>query len=103
MPGLSSSRSLPCRIASTASGARSQQIAAEAISAMLASSMTARLSATRFACGKALRELGGEIVLDRVEGDELGAGAQQAVHLPVDMVVVQPNGREAQGAHGKSP
>ena len=51
MPGLSDMKSLPCRIASMPSGARSAGMAALTIMAMLGSSRIRRLSATRAACG----------------------------------------------------
>ena len=54
------------------------------------------LVADTAACGTAGRR-GGEIVLDGVEGDKLGAAAQQAIDLAIDVVVVDADDREADG------
>ncbi|MNL52894.1 hypothetical protein D3C87_1761030 [compost metagenome] len=52
--------------------------------------------------GEALGEGLGEIVLDGMEGDELGAGALQALYLAIDMGVVDADGGKLDIRHGIS-
>ncbi|MNY47747.1 hypothetical protein D3C86_1830380 [compost metagenome] len=52
--------------------------------------------------GEALGEGLGEIVLDGMEGDELGAGALEALHLAIDMGVVDADGGKLDVRHGIS-
>jgi hypothetical protein len=48
---------------------------------------------------KLLGKGGGQIVFHGVEGDELGAGALEAVHLPIDVAVVDADGGKFQVGH----
>ncbi len=50
--------------------------------------------------GVAGLERAGEVVLRRVEGDELAPGAEQRVDLPEDVVVIDADGGEADGHSG---
>ena len=97
MPGLSVSTSLPWRMAASAIAARSAgmaEVSTTAIGVVLED---------RGRVGDALRlreglgEGGGERLVGLVEGGELGAGAQQAVDLAVDVVVGEADGRDLHG------
>ena len=99
MPGLSLMTSLPWRIAAMRAAARSAGMPDERISAMDGSS--SNLAAIGDALGLRIfrREGRGEIVLGGMKADELGAGAQQAIDLAIDVGVIDADRGETQFAH----
>ena len=75
-------------------------MAAVRTSWIAASSRIARAVGDALGLREFLGEGRGQVVFRRVEGDELGAGAQQAVDLAVDMAVVDADGGKVDG-HGQ--
>ena len=89
MPGLSDMKSLPWRITSIPSGARSSAMAALTTSATDGSSRMACALEARVTPRIAFRERCGEVVLLREKRHELAAAARHRVHLSVDVIVVE--------------
>ena len=98
MPGLSTMKSLPCRITSMPSGARSFGIEALTTSWIVVSSRISVLAARQLRLREALRERRDQIRLLREERDQLAAAADDRLDLPVDVAVVQADGGKANRA-----
>ena len=97
--------SRPCRPASPGARSRRARRGSPAVrtSWIAGSSRIARSSATRFACGYVLANGAARSSSVAIERRQLGAFAQQAVDLAVDMIVVDADGGEVDGfRHGTS-
>ena len=102
MPGLSVSTSLPCCMAAIEIAARSAGMAEVSTTAMDGIFKNGPRIADPLGLGIFGAEGGGEIVLDGVEGDELGAGILEAIHLAIDMGVIDADGGKLDIGHRSS-
>ena len=96
MPGLSTMKSLPWRITSMPSGARSFGIEALTTSAIEVSSRISRLAARQACLRKPLAEGRDQIRLDREERDQLAAAPNDRLDLAVDVAVIEADGGKTQ-------
>ena len=98
-PGLSTTKSLPCRMTSMPRAARSELIAALATNEIEPSSRISATSRARRACGNRLPN-SAHRTLGREKGNKLSAGVRERVHLRVDVIVIQTDGRESNARRG---
>ena len=108
MPGLSAMKSLPCRMTSMPSGARSFGIAALTTSWMLGSSRISCSLRASFASGYRFANAAARSGSFAKKDDELAAAALDGVDLAVDVAVVEadggePDARRPRGGGGAAP
>ena len=96
IPGLSDMKSLPCRIARTASGARSSGMAAVSTSLTFGSCRTSSSVRAARAWGYCLRNAVQQVRFLGVDPGQRAAGAQHRVDLRVDVVVVEADDGEVE-------